>query len=113
MADAHRALVDQVVEVDEELMSLYLEQGEIAPEQLHAPFEKALREGHLVPVCFVSRAHRRRAWPSCSTILVKLAPNPTGRQSAAVHQGRRRGGASSSAPSPIRRSTCSRTCSRS
>src|SRR5512135_1515943 len=39
VADAHRALVDQVVEVDEELMSLYLEQGEIAPEQLHAPFE--------------------------------------------------------------------------
>src|SRR3989441_3568108 len=39
VADAHRALVDQVVEVDEELMSLYLEQGEIAPEELHAPFE--------------------------------------------------------------------------
>ena len=54
-ADAHQALVDQVVEVDEELMAKYLEQGdEIAPEQLHAPFEKALREGHLVPVCFVS-----------------------------------------------------------
>ena len=53
VAAAHQALVDQVVEVDEELMSLYLEQGEVAPEQLHAPFEKALREGHLVPVCFV------------------------------------------------------------
>src|SRR6184192_2959165 len=39
VADAHRALVDQVVEVDEALMSLYLEQGEIAPEELHAPFE--------------------------------------------------------------------------
>src|SRR5438105_12333316 len=51
---AHGALVDQVVEVDEALMSLYLEQGEISPEQLHAPFETALREGHLMPVCFVS-----------------------------------------------------------
>jgi len=51
---AHRALVDQVVEVDEDLMNLYLEQGEVAPEQLHAPFEKALRENHLVPVCFAS-----------------------------------------------------------
>ena len=40
-------------------MALYLEQGEIAPEELHAPFEKALREGHLVPVCFVSREDRR------------------------------------------------------
>ena len=36
-------------------MALYLEQGEeLAPEQLHAPFEKALREGHLIPVCFAS-----------------------------------------------------------
>ena len=52
---AHTAIVDQVVEVDEDLMALYLEQGEeLEPEQLHAPFEKALREGHLVPVCFAS-----------------------------------------------------------
>ena len=57
---AHRALVDQVVEVDEELMSLYLEQGEVEPDQLHAPFEKALREGHLLPVCFVSARDWRR-----------------------------------------------------
>jgi len=44
VAAAHQALVDQVIEVDEALMAQYLEQGdEIAPEQLHAPFEKALR----------------------------------------------------------------------
>ena len=44
-----------MVEVDEKLMALYLEQGEeLTPEQLHDPFERALREGHLVPVCFVS-----------------------------------------------------------
>jgi elongation factor G len=72
---AHRALVDQVVEVDEELMSLYLEQGEIAPDQLHAPFEKALREGHLVPVCFVS-ARTGAGVAELLEILVKLAPNP-------------------------------------
>ena len=75
VADAHRALVDQVVEVDEELMSLYLEQGEIAPDQLHAPFEKALREGHLVPVCFVS-ARTGAGVAELLDILVKLAPNP-------------------------------------
>src|SRR5256885_5217880 len=52
---AHSALIDQVVEVDEKLMETYLEQGEeLSPEQLHAPFEKALREGHLIPVCFAS-----------------------------------------------------------
>jgi elongation factor G len=52
--DAHQALIDQVVEVDETLMAKYLEQGEVSPEELHAPFEQALREGHLVPICFVS-----------------------------------------------------------
>jgi elongation factor G len=54
VADFHTGIVDQVVEVDEALMARYLEQGTIAPEELHAPFEKALREAHLVPVCFVS-----------------------------------------------------------
>jgi len=72
---AHGALVDQVVEVDEELMSLYLEQGEVSPDQLHAPFEKALREGHLVPVCFVS-ARSGAGVAELLEILVKLAPNP-------------------------------------
>lgn len=55
VADAHQALIDQVIEVDEELMARYLEQGqEIEATELHEPFEKALREGHLIPVCFVS-----------------------------------------------------------
>ena len=76
VADAHRALVDQVVEVDEELMALYLEQGEIEAGQLHAPFEKALREGHLVPVCFVS-AKTGAGVAQLLDVLVKLAPNPT------------------------------------
>ena len=59
---AHSNLVDQVVEVDEELMALYLEQGEeLSPEQLHAPFEKALREGHLIPVCFASAKNSQRS----------------------------------------------------
>lgn len=75
VARAHQALVDQVVEVDEELMSLYLEQGEISPDQLHAPFEKALRDGHLIPVCFVS-ARTGAGIAELLEILVKLAPNP-------------------------------------
>src|SRR6266513_4304050 len=76
VADAHRALVDQVVEVDQALMSLYLDQGEIEPGQLHAPFEKALRDGHLVPVCFVS-ARTGAGIAELLDVLVKLAPNPT------------------------------------
>ena len=74
---AHSAIIDQVVEVDEELMALYLEQGEdLAPEQLHAPFEKALREGHLVPVCFTS-AKTGAGIPEFLHILSQLAPNAT------------------------------------
>ncbi len=76
VADAHRALVDQVVEVDEDLMNIYLEQGDVKPEQLHAPFEQALREGHLVPVCFVS-AQTGAGVAELLDVMVKLLPNPT------------------------------------
>jgi len=72
---AHRALVDQVVEVDEKLMELYLEQGEIAPEQLHEPFERALREGHLIPVVFTS-AKTGAGIAELLDVIVELLPNP-------------------------------------
>ncbi len=77
VATTHSALIDQVVEVDEDLMALYLEQGEdLHPEQLHAPFEKALREGHLIPLCFVS-ARTGAGVKELLDIFVKLLPNPT------------------------------------
>jgi elongation factor G len=77
VASAHQALIDQVVEVDEELMAKYLEQGEeLDPAQLHAPFEQALREGHLVPVCFVS-ARNGAGLPELLNVFEKLMPNPT------------------------------------
>src|SRR6185312_17391661 len=76
VAEAHQALVDQVIEVDEALLAKYLEQGEeIAPGELHAPFEKALREGHLVPVCFVS-GRTGAGVRELLDVIVKLAPNP-------------------------------------
>jgi elongation factor G len=74
--EAHSALVDQVVEVDEQLMAKYLEKGEVTPEELHAPFEQALREGHLIPVCFVS-ARNGAGVAELLEIFVKLMPNPT------------------------------------
>ncbi len=74
--DAHRALVDQVVEVDEALMAVYLDKGEVSPEELHAPFEKALRESHLIPVCFIS-AKNGTGVTELLDIFSKLAPNPT------------------------------------
>lgn len=74
--EAHTRIIDQVVELDEDLMRIYLEQGEeVSPEQLHDPFEQALREGHLVPVCFVS-AETGVGLPELLTILERLMPNP-------------------------------------
>ncbi|MGA7540143.1 MAG: elongation factor G [Steroidobacteraceae bacterium] len=73
---AHTQLVDQVVELDEQLMSIYLEQGEeISPEQLHDPFEQALREGHLVPVCFTS-AETGVGIAALLQVFTRLMPNP-------------------------------------
>ena len=73
---AHTQIIDQVVEVDEELMELYLEQGEdLEAEQLHEPFETALREGHLIPVCFVS-ARTGAGIPELLDVFERLMPNP-------------------------------------
>jgi elongation factor G len=73
--DAHRKLVDQVVEVDEKLMEAYLEKGEVSPEELHAPLERAMREGHLIPVVFTS-ARTGAGVAELLEVIVKLMPNP-------------------------------------
>jgi elongation factor G len=76
VADAHTQIIDQVVEVDEQLMEIYLEQGEeLSPEQLHEPFEKSLREGHLVPICFTS-ARTGAGIGELLEIFTRLMPNP-------------------------------------
>jgi elongation factor G len=74
--EAHRRLVDQVVEVDEKLMESYLEKGEVTPEELHAPLERALREGHLVPVVFTS-ARTGAGIAELLEVITQLLPNPT------------------------------------
>lgn len=73
---AHTEIIDQVVEVDEKLMELYLEQGEeLKPEQLHDSFEASLRLGHLIPVCFVS-ARTGAGIAQLLAVFKKLMPNP-------------------------------------
>ena len=77
VAAAHRALIDQIVEEDENLLARYLEEGaDPSPDELHAPFEKALRAGHLIPILFVS-ARTGAGIPQLLDALAKLAPNPT------------------------------------
>jgi elongation factor G len=72
----HRALIDQIVEEDEDLLAKYLDNGaDPDVNELHAPFEKALRAGHLIPILFVS-AKTGAGIPQLLDTLVKLAPNP-------------------------------------
>src|SRR5207253_8235916 len=48
----HAAMLDQIVEMDENLMEKYLGGEEPDYNALHAPFEKAMDEGHVVPILF-------------------------------------------------------------
>ena len=75
VADVHRRVMEQVVEVDEEAMTRYLEQGSVDPTTLHAPLEKALREGHLVPVCFTS-ARTGAGVQDLLEVFVRHLPHP-------------------------------------
>ena len=72
---AHRALVEQVVEVDAAFVDRYLNEGDVDATELHAPLEQALREGHLIPVCFVS-ARTGAGVAELLDIIVKLLPDP-------------------------------------
>ncbi len=72
---AHRALVEQVVEVDGAFVDRYLNDGDIDASELHAPLEQALREGHLIPVVFVS-AKTGAGVAELLDVIVKLLPNP-------------------------------------
>jgi elongation factor G len=72
---AHRALVEQVVEVDADFVDRYLNDGDIDASELHVPLEQALRESHLIPVCFAS-AKSGAGIAELLDVIVKLLPHP-------------------------------------
>lgn len=87
VAAAHRALIDQIVEEDESLMARYLEDGaDPALDELHAPFEQALRAGHLIPILFVS-AKTGAGVPQLLDALAQLAPSPLEGNAAPFYRG--------------------------
>ncbi|MEM1165438.1 MAG: elongation factor G [Planctomycetota bacterium] len=73
---AHTAILDQVVELDEELMAVYLEQGNaLEKQQLHDAFEQCLREAHIIPVLFVS-AKTGAGLDDLLHLMAELCPSP-------------------------------------
>ncbi len=75
VAEEHRALVEQVVEVDAAFVDRYLNEGDVDPRELHEPLEQALREGHLIPVCFCS-AKTGAGVAELLDVIERLLPNP-------------------------------------
>lgn len=77
LSEAHQQILDQVVEINEATMGAYLDAGEeaLTPQQLHDAFEQCLREGHLVPICFVS-ARTGAGVRELLDVFERLLPNP-------------------------------------
>ncbi|AHX12185.1 elongation factor G [Dyella jiangningensis] len=77
LAEAHQRIVDQVVEINESVMGHYLDSGEddLSPQELHDAFEQCLREGHLIPICFVS-ARTGAGVKEFLELAERLLPNP-------------------------------------
>ncbi|HET7268893.1 MAG TPA: elongation factor G [Oleiagrimonas sp.] len=80
LADAHQRILDQVVEIDESVMAHYLDTGEeaLGRQELHDAFEQCLREGHLVPICFVS-ARTGTGVAELLELAERLLPSPAER----------------------------------
>ena len=77
VADWHQRILDQVAEINETVMDRYLELGEsgLTGSELHDAFEQCLREGHLVPVCFVS-ARTGAGVRELLDVAARLFPHP-------------------------------------
>jgi len=77
VSDAHQRIIDQVVEINETVMGHYLDEGEsgLSGQELHDAFEQCMREGHLVPICFVS-ARSGAGVGELLDLAAKLLPNP-------------------------------------
>lgn len=75
VTDVHRALIERVVEVDDETMEKYLEEGDADPSTLHAPLTKALREHHIIPVCFTS-AKKLAGIRDFMKVIIRHMPSP-------------------------------------
>ena len=72
---AHARILDQIVEMDENLMEKYLGGEEPDYDALHAPFEKAMDEAHLVPILFTD-AKAGMGIPELLDAIARHFPSP-------------------------------------
>jgi len=75
VAGFHTELLDQIVEIDDALMERYLEGEEPNYEALHEPFERAMDQAHVIPVCFTD-ALSGAGVESLLDIIVRHFPSP-------------------------------------
>ncbi len=71
----HAAILDQIVEIDEGLMEKYLGGEEPDYNALHAPFERALNEGHVIPILFCD-AKTGVGLPELLDVIARHFPSP-------------------------------------
>ena len=71
----HDRVIDQVAEVDDALMEEVLDGRAVTPQRMHDPFEKSMRERHLIPICFVS-ARTGAGVRELLNDIVALCPSP-------------------------------------
>ncbi len=74
--EANTAITDQIVEVDEQLLEDYLETGELSQDKIVPSFKQAMREGHLIPVSFVS-ANTDAGVAEQLELFKRLLPSPS------------------------------------
>jgi elongation factor G len=72
---AHQAILDQVVEVDENLMEKYLGGEEPNFDALHDPFEKCMDAAHVVPILFTN-ARDGVGVPELLDFIARWLPSP-------------------------------------
>ncbi len=77
-AESHKRIIEQIVETQEELMLQYLDEGNdhhLDKQKVHDAFEAALRDGHLVPICYCS-AKTGAGIEHLLHVFASLLPNP-------------------------------------
>ncbi|MEM1184713.1 MAG: elongation factor G [Planctomycetota bacterium] len=76
--ESHQRIIEQIVEMQDDLMTQYLEEGDDAnldKQAVHDAFEAALRDSHLVPICYCS-AKTGAGIDHLLHVIASLLPSP-------------------------------------